>query len=162
MISPPILGSGKQWFVESVPPVKEETEIIDQMSMVKKKLCEKTKEELVADHNADEQLIPGCLNVFKKENGLWHTMVTAKDNMGHGPHKDGVFNSSHTEEEAAKMWDDVTELINSETPSGSLNLTEGLKLPVLQQQMAVQTWILQSVEEKLAALAVLQEKNSDK
>jgi len=112
----------------------------------------------MTDHNADKQLIPGHLNVFKEENGLWHTMVMAKDNTGCGPHRDGMFNSSHTEEEAAKMWDDVTEFVNSETPSGSLNLTEGLKLPVLQQQMAVQTWILQSVEEKLAALAVPQEK----
>ena len=116
----------------------------------------------MADHNADEQLIPGHLSVFKKENGLWCTMVIAKDNTGHGPHRDGMFNSTHTEEEAAKMWDDVTELINSETPSESLNLTEGLKLPVLQQQVLVQTWILQNVEEKLAALLVLPEKNSDK
>jgi len=96
----------------------------------------------MTDHNADEQLIPGHLNFFKEENGLWHTMVTAKDNMGCGPHRDGMFNSTHTEEEAAKMWDDVAEFVNSETPSESLNLTEGLKLPVLQQQMAVQTWIL--------------------
>ena len=80
MISPPLLASGKQWFVESVPPIKEEMDIIDQMNKVKKKLCEKTKEELTTDHNADEQLIPGHLNVFKKENGLWCAMVTAKDN----------------------------------------------------------------------------------
>ena len=64
-------------------------DIIDQMNKVKKKLCEKTKEELMTDHTVDEQLIPGHLSVFKKENGLWCTMVTAKDNTGHGPHKDG-------------------------------------------------------------------------
>jgi len=43
MISPPILASGKQWFIESVPPVKEEMDIVDQMNTVKKNCARKQK-----------------------------------------------------------------------------------------------------------------------
>ena len=42
-ISPPILASGKQWFVESVPTVKEEMDVIDQMNKVKKNCARKQK-----------------------------------------------------------------------------------------------------------------------
>ena len=154
--------SGSEWAIESVYPCSEEMAVLDQMNLVKEKVYEKTKEELILDNKVDKELIPGFQNVFKKDNALWCQLGKAKDSLGHGSHQDGSFNSSHTMAEATQMWDKVRDLVDSQSLNESLIATSKLKLPFLPQQMLVQTWILQNVDVQLAKLVTTQKKNDDK